>query len=226
MKLAWRLKASSSRSPTSSISTETLPPISLLLPYNDGMTSIAERLLTEDEFLALPDDPEGRKLELYNGTVICMPQPGEEHARIARSLFLALLSFVSAHNLGDVFFDLGFKLRSNPDRTVSPDVSFVRAGSLAPDRDRTKSIPMAPWLAIEVVSPNDIDRDVTSKAIEYIEAGSQRAWIVRPAFRSVTVHRADWTSRTCNVGETLTSDDAGFSVDGFELPVADIFELD
>ena len=156
------------------------------MDYNLAMTSIAERLLTEDEFLALPDDPEGRKLELYDGKVICMPQPGEEHARMA---------FASTRKLGDVFFDLGFKIRSNPDRTVSPDVSFVRAGSLNPKRDRTKSIPSAPGLAIEVVSPNDIDRDVTAKAIEYIAAGSQRVWIVRPAFRSVTVHRPDGTAR-------------------------------
>jgi Uma2 family endonuclease len=182
-----------------------------------------ERLLTEEEFLALPDDPLGRKMELFDGRVVYVPQPGELHARIARVVFLALLPFVTAHRLGELFFDVGFKIRSAPDRIVSPDVSFTSHAKLVPGRDRTKAIPGAPTLAVEVVSPNDIDADVDGKVLEYLEAGAARVWVVRPASRTVTVHRPDHTARTYLPGETLASDDAGFPVDGFSLAVADVF---
>jgi Uma2 family endonuclease len=190
------------------------------------MSTVAERLLTEEEFLALPEDPEGRKLELLDGKVVRMSQPGEEHARVARNLFLFLLSFARAHRLGEVFFDLGFRLRADPDRIVNPDVAMVAPGSLRPDRDRTRTIPGPPALAVEVVSPTDRDRDIADKVLEYLEAGAQRVWVVRPTTRTVTVHRPDNTARTFHASETLTSDDAGFAIEGFALPVADVFAED
>jgi Uma2 family endonuclease len=182
-----------------------------------------ERLLTEEEFLALPDDPLGRKMELFDGRVVYVSQPGEQHADTAANIYDAIQPFVRGHGLGRVRFDVGFKLRTEPDRIVNPDVAFVAAGSLPLDRDRTKAIPGAPTLAVEVVSPNDIDADVDGKVLEYLEAGAARVWVVRPASRTVTVHRPDHTARTYLPGEILDSDDAGFPVDGFSLAVADVF---
>jgi Uma2 family endonuclease len=190
------------------------------------VTSTAERLLTEEEFLDLPEDPAGRKLELLDGRVVCMPGSGEQHGEIAQNINIALWTFARSHSIGRPFMDTGFKLRSGPDRIVTPNVAFVARGSLAPDRDRTKSVPGAPQLAVEVVSPNDRDTDVASKVLEYFTAGAQRVWVVRPTTESVTVHSSPSASRTFFHGETLTSNDAGFSVEGFELPVAAIFAAD
>jgi Uma2 family endonuclease len=190
------------------------------------VASTAERLLTEDDFLDLPEDPQGRKLELLDGRVVCMPGSGEQHGEIAQNINIALWTFARTHSLGRPFMDTGFKLRSDPDRIVVPDVAFVPSASLAPDRDRTKAVPGAPRLAVEVVSPNDRDSDIAGKVLEYLEAGSERVWVVRPASNTVTVHLPDRTSRTLFGGETLTSADAGFPVEGFELPVAAIFAAD
>lgn len=189
-------------------------------------TATTERLLTEDEFLALPEDPAGRKLELYDGRVICMSQPGEEHSDIATNVYDAMRPFVQTHGLGRVRFDAGFKIRRDPDRIVNPDVAFVAAGALSPSRDRTKAIPGAPTLAVEVVSPTDRDREVADKVLEYLDAGSGRVWVVRPTTRTVTVHRPDNTARTYHADETLTSDEAGFAAEGFSLPVAEVFAQD
>jgi Uma2 family endonuclease len=187
------------------------------------MATVAERLLTEEEFLALPEDPEGRKLELLDGRVVRMSQPGEEHARIARKLFVTLFAFVEEHQFGEVFFDVGFKLRSSPDRIVNPDVAVVLAESLAPDRDVTKAIGGGPLLAVEVVSPNDRDNEVADKVLEYLDAGTRRVWVVRPTTRTITVHRPGGTAVTLAADASLTSEDAGFSVSGFAMPVAAAF---
>jgi Uma2 family endonuclease len=190
------------------------------------MTTLAERLLSEDEFLALPEDPEGRKLELLDGRVVCMSQPGEEHSIVGNNIYDAIKEFVRPKRLGQVRVDVGFKLRSAPDRIVNPDVAFVAADRLDPARDRTKAIPGAPSLAVEVVSPTDRDADVAGKVLEYIAAGTARVWVVRPTSQTVTVHRPDSTARTYHAGEALGSDEAGLAAEGFSLPVGSIFELD
>ena len=57
----------------------------------------------------------------------------------------------------------------------------------------------------------------------YLANGTSRVWYVFPEDRVIVVHRPDSTSRTFHVGDTLTSDDAGFAVDGFALSLADLF---
>jgi Uma2 family endonuclease len=188
------------------------------------MTSIAERLLTADEFQMLPDDPEGRKMELFDGRVVYMAHPGEEHSDCASSVVIPLSAFVADHRLGKVRFDVGYKIRVDPDRVVSPDASFVSHDRLAPGRDRTKFFQTAPNLAVEVVSPNDLERDVSEKVEEYLEAGSERVWVIRPIPRTVTVHRPGGRADTYSGDDVLTSDEAGLAVEGFTLRVAAIFE--
>ncbi len=189
-------------------------------------SAVAERLLTADEFMAVPDDPGGRKLELMDGRVVAMSQTGEEHGVIARALFRAMDPFVVANRMGAIFFDTGFILRRGPDRVVNPDLAFIDPARLAAGRDRRKAIASAPTLAVEVVSPTDVESEVAAKVAEYLAAGSERVWVLRPRRRTVTVHRLDGTVQAHGVGATLTSDDAGFPVEGFSLPVEAVFELD
>jgi Uma2 family endonuclease len=186
------------------------------------MTSV-ERLLTADEFMELPSDPCDGKMELFDGRVIVSPPPGESRGRRSRAVFRALDAFVLRHGLGEAFMDVGFRLRSEPPRVVSPDVAFIASESLTPDRDETKAVPAAPTLAVEVVSPGDVDEDVAEKVAAYLDAGTARVWVVRPRLHTVTIHRDDGIIVLRQPGDTLTSDDAGFSIQGFTLPVAQIF---
>jgi Uma2 family endonuclease len=186
-------------------------------------SAIVTALLTMEEFMDLPEDDAGRKMELCDGRVIYMSQPGDEHGRIAGNIYFVFRLFVTEQSLGIVRFDTGFLLRRDPDRVVGPDVGFMASERLQPDRDQTKAVPGAPTLAVEVVSPNDRDHDVGAKVLEYLDAGSERVWVVRPESRTVTVYRADGTAKIHHESAVLDSDDAGFPVEGFELRVADIF---
>jgi Uma2 family endonuclease len=106
---------------------------------------------------------------------------------------------------------------------VVPDVSFVELDKLDPARDIRRIPEAVPTLAVEVISPGDVDEDVAEKVAEYLAAGTARVWVVRPRLRTVTIHRDDGTIVLRQPGDTLTSDDAGFSVEGFALPVEQIF---
>ena len=81
-------------------------------------------------------------------------------------------------------------------------------------------------LAVEIISPTDRLTRAATKAGGYLDAGSRRVWVVNPRRRTVAVYRPDAEPRVLAVGGTLTSDDAGFEVDGFELMVDAIFSRD
>jgi Uma2 family endonuclease len=61
------------------------------------------------------------------------------------------------------------------------------------------------------------------KVEEYFDAGSERVWIVRPRNKTVTVHRPGGDAHTYSVRDTLSSEDAAFAVDGFELSLEQFF---
>lgn len=83
--------------------------------------------------------------------------------------------------------------------------------------------PGFPDFAIEVTSPDDTDRDIQDKVLQYLTAGTPRVWVVRPETLTVTVYRQGGDAHVFRAGDTLTSDDAGFPVDGFTLGVEAIF---
>jgi Uma2 family endonuclease len=186
------------------------------------MTSV-ETLLTAEEFASLPEPEEGGKMELVDGKVVCMPPAGDEHGHRALKLGRRLDEFAERHAQGEVKVETGFLLRRTPDLLRAPDVSFIADEMLAPERDRSGYIEGPPTLAIEVVSPGDHEMEISGKVGDYLEAGARRVWIVRPRLRTITVHCPGGDSHTYGIEDTLTSDDAGFAVEGFELPLRDAF---
>ena len=181
----------------------------------------SEALLTADEFWELPEPPHGGRMELAAGRVVTEMPVGELHAHLAVKLAAMLLAFVSAHRLGRVYAELGHRLSSAPDTVRAPDVSFLPRAQGSPIGVRY--VDEAPALAVEIMSPDDREGDVAIKVEEYFDAGSSRVWIVRPSNRTVTVHRPGGDAHTYNSSNTLTSDDAGFSVHGFALSLAELF---
>lgn len=187
--------------------------------------SASEKLLTADEFIELEDDPEGRAMELDDGRVVYLPPPGVPHGRYAKRIFKALDSFVSTSDFGEVSFEVGFQLRRRPDRVVAPDVAWVRPEALRKAGSIEGYFPGAPTLSVEVVSPTDRESKVARKILEYLDAGSERVWVVRPETRTVTVHRTNGDSHTYRMGDTLTSEDAALP-EGFGLTLEAIFATD
>ncbi|MFN0145479.1 MAG: Uma2 family endonuclease [Dehalococcoidia bacterium] len=189
------------------------------------MTSpVAEKLLTAEEF-ALTVDPPGTRTELVRGRVVCMPPAKTGHGRRAYRIGKKLEPFIETHHLGEITGEGGYLIRRDPDTVRAPDVGFVAAarvpaGGISDD----EYFEGAPDLAVEVVSPDDRDVDVAEKVRDWLMAGSQRVWEVRPRTRTVTVHRTGAPPRTLREGEALTSDDAAFAVMGFTLAVSAIFE--
>ena len=181
----------------------------------------SEVLLTAEEFWQLPEPPHGGRMELVAGKVVTEMPVGERRAALALELGVLLLAFVKLKELGRVYVELGHRLFSSPDTVRAPDISFIAGANTRGVSERFVDQP--PTLAVEIMSPDDRESDVATKVEEYFDAGAERVWIVRPRNRTVTVHRPGGDAHTYTVRDALTSADAAFAADGFELSLERLF---
>jgi Uma2 family endonuclease len=189
------------------------------------VTRQTPKRITGEEFMRLPEPEHGGKMELVDGVVRVMSPVGLEHGEVAGLIYDALRDFARKHRLGRVTHETGFRLRRRPDRVLAPDVSVLFEARRPRTRERRESfVEGPPDLAVEVVSPSDRQRDVLEKVGQYLDGATPRVWVVRPRRQTVTVYRQSGEAVTRGPGDILSSDDAGLPVEGFRLPVADIFE--
>src|SRR6478672_761020 len=134
--------------------------------------------MTGSQFDALPYD-EGRRWELLNGELIPMPSPTPRHQEIVFRVQLALRQYLQAHDAGSLTYsDLEFALTD--DTRLRPDVCVVlgeKARGLDPDKS---SVPGAPDLAVEVISPSERASDSHDKVLAYLRNGTSEVWQVYP----------------------------------------------
>ena len=107
--------------------------------------------MTAAELIRLP---RGRhRYELVKGELLTMSPSGEEHGAVIVNLTLLLGQYVKANNLGVLYAaETGFKLESDPDTVLAPDLAFIRRERVG---IRSKGYRCgAPDLAVEVLSPS------------------------------------------------------------------------
>lgn len=169
--------------------------------------------MTLEEFFN--NDIEG--YEYVKGELRPMPPPTMEHGEVSMSLILPLGTYVRDNKLGHLYpADTTFKLG---DRIVKPDIAYVSTERLPENRRQVS--PIAPDLAVEVVSPTDALYDVNEKALAYIEAGTRLVWVIEPVAKTVKVFRSERDIRLLTRDDTLSGEDV---IEGFSYPVDKLFE--
>ena len=183
--------------------------------YEQAALSLApiETDMTLEEFLQ--SDLEG--YEYVKGKLIPMAPPTMEHGEISMNLSFLLSLHVRENQLGRLYpADTDFKLG---DRLVKPDIAFVSTARLPENRRQASPVP--PDLAVEVVSPTDIQYRVVEKAFAYLNAGTRLVWIVEPVGKTVTVYRSETDIKMLTCADTLSGEDV---VEGFSCQVTQLFE--
>ena len=175
--------------------------------------------MTADELFLMKDD--GFRYDLVKGELRKMSPAGGEHGAIIVRLTVALGQYVEENDLGVVFgAETGFKLASNPDTVLGPDVAFVSNEKIPPTGIPVAYWPGAPDLAVEVISPGNTRREMEEKIEEYLAAGVRLVWIISPKRRTVIVHQGDVEPVTLAESDTLDGQDV---VPGFKYSVARLF---
>ena len=146
-------------------------------------------LMTAEELFELPDD--GCRYELLEGALIPMTPAGARHSAIAVRIARLLDEYAEARDLGVCgTAEPGFILQRSPDVVRAPDVSFVARSRIPATGIPTGYWPLAPDLAVEVVSPSDRLSDVHTKLNDYFAAGTRLVWVVEPETRVVYAYRS------------------------------------
>ena len=202
------------------------------------------RPLTPEEFLALPEPPEGGKLELVDGQVVQMPPVAGDHTDIADDLLTALKAYVNEHggeDLGRVRQELSYRLplpagARRPVQVREPDVSFVTAqalralpsGPVAPGQRLPRTfLACAPAIAAEVLSDHDYNdmSKFTEKVEDYLAAGVGLVWVLSPRHDTVTVYDQAGGVASPTLLKRAAGDHLGGGavLPGFSVPLTALF---
>jgi Uma2 family endonuclease len=175
---------------------------------------------TEQDLIAM-DGREDRICELVDGTLVEKTM-GYYESFVASILIQMLGTHVREHRLGIVLAPDGL-LRLRPGLVRVPDVSFI-ARERFPDRrlPKVKILPLAPDLAVEVLSEGNTPGEMERKLREYFQSGSRLVWYANPETRTVRVFTSPQAVQLLGADDHL---DGGDVVPGFRLRVGEWFDL-
>lgn len=175
------------------------------------------RWLSLSEYAALPRD-DGFRDELSRGLLVREPQPASPHDVVVGNVF-DMLRTQQRLGRGHASVAGGFLLSVDPPTVRGPDAAFIAARHL-PRTLPDGWWPLAPDLAVEVLSPSNRPAELRAKLRDYFGAGTRLVWVVDPRTRSVAVHHADGAVQRLHAGDEL---DGGEVLPELRVPVSDLF---
>jgi Uma2 family endonuclease len=166
-------------------------------------------------------DRERRLFELVDG-VLVEKVMGYLESVLAIELGRLLGNFIKRRKLGTLAGEAGM-LRLSPGLVRIPDLSFISRARLAAHRRALPAVlPLAPDLAIEMLSEGNTSREMARKVSEYFASGSRLVWLVDPRDRTVTVYNSPTDSIVLTEKQTLSGGDV---LPGFRLPLRKLFAI-
>ena len=133
------------------------------------------------EYLWLTDHT-NRLIELTDGSVQELPMPTDTHQAVLLFLYLLFRDYLKPR--GGVVRVAALRMRVREGVFREPDLLLLRDRS---DPRRQDRFWLGADLVVEVVSPDDPDRDLVEKRVEYAAAGIPEYWIADPRDETITV---------------------------------------
>ena len=154
----------------------TITNINQLDPVN-GLYTYAEYLLWKFE----------ERVELLKGKLFKMSAPSINHQRISGRLFVKMYSYLEGKRC-EAFsapFDVVLKNPNGEDNTVlQPDLCVVCDPEKLADGKRCYGAP--DWV-LEIVSPSNVEKELSKKMHIYEEAGVAEYWVLRPEEKELDI---------------------------------------
>ena len=154
----------------------TITNINQLDPIN-GLYTYAEYLLWKFE----------ERVELLKGKLFKMSAPSINHQRVSRKLSTKIDNYLEGKRC-EVFsapFDVVLKNPNGEDNTVlQPDLCVVCDPKKLADGKRCYGAP--DWV-LEIVSPSNVEKELSKKMHIYEEAGVAEYWVLRPEEKELDI---------------------------------------
>jgi Uma2 family endonuclease len=172
---------------------------------------------THADLLAIPYD--GKRREIVDGEMVVSPSPSLTHQRVLRSLAYALMKYLEANPIGEVFVAPLDVILGELD-VLEPDIFFVLNEHRPILRDWVRG---APDLVVEILSPTTAANDRGPKLKAYARHQVPEYWIVDPESCTLEVYRLAQNgyelTRIFSVEEALTST----LLPGFSVALGSLF---
>ena len=165
-----------------------------------SMVDTLTKKLTKAEFWVIADAAD-ITYELIDGVAIAKMSPKYFHSRATGKLYAILNDW--AVNCGRVGIEWAIDLTD--DFTLVPDLLYVSFDRLPVTWAENTACPIAPELAIEIISPGQTFGQMIQKASIYLNNDVLRVWIIDPSTQSLTVFYPDIAPITYT-GEQIISD--------------------
>ncbi|MFV9504943.1 MAG: Uma2 family endonuclease [Oscillochloridaceae bacterium umkhey_bin13] len=175
-------------------------------------------LWTEAQYLKLTDQT-NHLIEFSDGIIEVLPMPTRSHQLIVRWLFLALYHFLQPR--GGLVLFAPLRLQIRPGKQREPDILLVLEENDPRNQD---AFWLGADLVVEVVSPDDPERDLKLKRYDYAEARIPEYWIVNPLDETITLLTLVGESYAEH-GVFRRGDQAGsLLLEGFSVSVDEVFD--
>lgn len=185
---------------------------SLLACYRWPVGSVASSLVSEAEFLRLPETTE--KVELLDGEVIVSPSPNYWHQEVLARIVGSLRRWADAQSGPVTVGPSPLDVRFADSRILQPDAFVLRERIARTHQGPITSIPV---VCVEVLSGNRAYDRVTKRFV-YAQSGLAEYWVIEPQgfveqwSGPDLAHRAEVTDVLCSA-----------QLPEFALPIAELF---
>jgi Uma2 family endonuclease len=172
----------------------------------------------EGDYLSVTDHT-NRLVELVNGRIEILPNPTPEHQQIVLFLINRLRALIGPAKLGRAIM-APERIRLPDGNYREPDVVFMLLANLSVAGERY-------WdgadLVMEVVGPNDPERDYVIKRRDYAAAKIREYWIVDPPKQTIRVLRLENGYYVAHNEATKVGRVGSALLKGFTVEAAEVF---
>lgn len=185
--------------------------------------AVQAKVYTVDDLRELSRGVNEKRYELVKGELREVMPTGDIHTELAVWAAHLVVSYVMPRQIGVVTGEIGgYILYQDPktgrDTVRAPDVGFLFKDRLQPPTG--SFYPVAPDLAVEIVSPNDTATEIDEKIEDYFQGGTRLVWVIYPKSKRVHVYRAVDDVHIVTIDGVLGGGDV---LPDFSLPVQELF---
>jgi len=172
------------------------------------------------DVIALEGRARKRLCELVDGVLVEKAMSSKE-AMMALWLGHQLLNYLEKRELGIALGADGM-LRLFRKQVRIPDLSFISSNRLPDGQLPDVAIaPIAPNLAVEIISKGNTKGEMERKLRDYFKAGVEIVWIIYPKTQTAEIYTSATKKRRISKGQSLT---APAILPGFAVPLNDLFD--
>jgi Uma2 family endonuclease len=190
------------------------------VPLNRIRARPAPGTATEQDLISLAEK-DGILCELVDGVLVEKPM-GYYESRIAQVISHLLQTYLDQNPIAIVGGESG-PMRTTGTQVRMPDVSVVLCKRFTLEMLKTqKVLPLAPDIAVEVLSQSNTRSEMDRKLREYFEAGTQLVWYIDPESETAEIFRSPADVDTISGDQEFTG---GNVLPGFVVKLCEVFAL-